>query len=101
MVAHPRFFWKPARPMSEVDRVLLEYKKLEKQNRHLFGQSRILEGANGSLRSTMSSLEKRLKESQLVQEKLNDELVRRGNQIRSLEFELHQERNGHKGRRDK
>ena len=89
----------PAKPEIEVDRLLDEIKHLKKKNRHLAGTSRNLENANAFLQKTLQRSEDRNPESQLARERLNGELVRRGNHIRSLEFALSQERNKVMGRR--
>lgn len=89
----------PAKPETEVDRLLLENKKLKRKNKHLFGSGRNQENVNTFLRQALRRSQDRNTESQLAQERLNGELVRRGNQIRSLEFSLIQERNKVKGRR--
>jgi hypothetical protein len=89
----------PAKPETEVDRLLLENKKLKGKNKHLFGFGRNVENVNTFLCQALQRSRDRDTESQLARERLNGELVRRGNQIRSLEFALSQERNKVKGRR--
>ena len=89
----------PAKPVTEVEHLLLENKKLMRKNKHLFGFGRNQENVNTFLRQALQRSQDRDTESQLAQERLNGELVRRGNQIRSLEFALSQERNKVMGRR--
>jgi hypothetical protein len=89
----------PAKSETEVDRLLLENKKLKRKNKHLFGFNRNLENANAFLRQALQRSQDRNPESQLARERLNGELVRRENQIRSLEIALIQERNKVMGRR--
>ena len=89
----------PARPDTEVTRLLDENKILKRKNKHLFGLSRNQENANTFLRQALQRSEDRNPESQLAWERLNGELVRRGNRIRSLELALIQERNKVMGRR--
>lgn len=92
-------FSAPVEPDTKVRLLLHENDILTKKNKHLTGTSRILENANGHLQKTLRESDARMKESQLTQAKLNGEVVRRGNQIRSLERELYQERTKVTGRR--
>jgi hypothetical protein len=89
----------PAKPETEVDRLLLENKELKRKNKHLFGTSRSQENANAFLHQALWRSRDCYKESQLARERFNGELVRRENQIRSLEIALIQERNKVMGRR--
>jgi protein subunit release factor B len=89
----------PAKPYTEVQLLQNENQKLQKKNNHLFGTSRLLENANANLQETLRREDDRKRKSQLTQARLNSELVRRGNQIRSLELELYQERKKVTGRR--
>ena len=92
-------FWSPAKPKTEVDHYLDEINHLKKKNKHLFGQYRNLENANVSLSWELRISQKRDKKSQLDQERLNVELVRRENKIRSMSIERSQERKVVMGRR--
>ena len=92
-------FSAPAEPDIKVRVLLHEIDTLTKKNKHLTGTSRLTENANAHLQKTLRESDARMKESQLAQAKLNDEVVRRGNQIRSLERELYQERTKVTGRR--
>ena len=89
----------PARVSTEVERLLSENEKLRKRNRHLSSFSRNLGDANASLQSTLKRAQDRETKIQLTRDRLNGEVVRRGSQIRSLEFELLQERNQARGGR--
>jgi FtsZ-binding cell division protein ZapB len=89
----------PAKPETKVKLLQHEIDNLKKKNKHLTGTSRLLENANGNLQKTVRQTDDRLKESQLTRARLNGEVVRRGNQIRSLEYELYLERKKVTGRR--
>ena len=89
----------PAKPETKVKLLQNEIDNLKKKNKHLTGTSRLLENANGNLQKTVRQTDDRLKESQLTRARLNGEVVRRGNQIRSLEYELYLERKKVTGRR--
>jgi hypothetical protein len=93
------FFCTPARPKSEVELTFNEMKNLKGRNKHLFGLYRNLENADIALRWELRVSQVRNNESQLAREKLNGRLVRRENQIRSMEFEHAQERKVVMGRR--
>ena len=93
------FFCTRAKPKTEVDRYLDEINRLKKNNKHLFGQYRNLENANVSLSWELRISQKRNNQSQLDQERLNVELVRRENKIRSMSIERSQERKVVMGRR--
>ena len=86
------FFCTRARPKTEADRYLDEINRLKKDNKHLFGQYRNLENANVSLSWELRISQNRNNKSQLDQERLNVELVRRENKIRSMSIERSQER---------
>jgi hypothetical protein len=92
-------FWSPAKPKTEVDHYLDEINHLKKKNKHLFGLHRYLENANVTLNWELQISQKRNNQSQLDQERLNVELVRRENQIRSMSIERSQERKVVMGRR--
>ena len=89
----------PARVSTTAEWLLSENKQLREKNKRLSSFSRNLEDANASLQSTLKWAQGRETESQLTQDRLNGEVVRRGSQIRSLEFELLQERNKARGGR--
>ena len=92
-------FSTPAEPATKERLLLREIDSLTKKNKHLTGTSRIVENANANLQKTLRESDARMKESQLARERLNGEVVRRGNQIRFLELELYQKRTKVTGRR--
>jgi hypothetical protein len=94
-------FCTPGRPKTGIELALDENRRLKKTNKHLHGLYRNLENADISLHWELKVSQVRNKESQLAQEKLNGKLVRRENQIRSMEFEHTQERKMVMGRRQK
>ena len=92
-------FSNPAELATKERLLLREIDTLTKKNKHLTGTSRIVENANANLQKTLRESDARMKESQLARERLNGEVVRRGNQIRFLELELYQKRTKVTGRR--
>jgi len=92
-------FCSTVRQKTEVDGYLAEINHLKKDNRHFFGQNRNLENAIVTLSRGLQESQKSNKESQLDREKLNVELVRRENKIRSMSIERSQERKVVRGRR--
>jgi hypothetical protein len=82
----------PVRRPTEEERLLNENNLLKKKYNHLFGQNRALGENNIFLLNRLGLMETQKQESQNTQASLNGELVRRGNQIRSLERRLWEER---------
>lgn len=75
-----------------------KFESLEKRYKKLFGQYRGSEETNGSLYERIKKLQTKLEKAQRVLAELSDKLAQRENELRSLEFELHEERSKKRGR---
>jgi hypothetical protein len=81
------------------EKLEVDYRALGKKYKHLFGQNRVLWDTTVYLQEALERAEARIKEDQLVREKLEGEVARLERELRSREFELHEERSRKKGRR--
>jgi hypothetical protein len=87
------------KPKTEEQYLREENEKLTRKCKHLSANCRQLQDVNTFLQGEQKRTDRCEKQSQLSQERLNEELVRRDKLIRSLERQIQELRSKERGRR--